>query len=304
VRVVFFGSSSYSSAIYEALKNDSDIEVVGVFTQPDKPMGRKKVITPCVMKQFLLDSSDGVEIYQPQSLKSEGVYESIVALKPDFLVVASYGQIVPKNILDICPPINLHASLLPEFRGASPIHEVILLDRGFSGVSSMYMSEGLDEGDMLGFRYVEIEKDDDIESLFSKLSSAAANLAIQTLKEYDSLLRLPQFTPKASYCKKIKKSDGVIDLQCALEAYRKYRAFKLWPGVMLENEIKLKKVLLADEQGRHKKGEILSIEKQWVDIGCESGFLRVAALQAPGKKEIDAPSYIRGRRLEVGDTIL
>ncbi|MFW6308295.1 MAG: methionyl-tRNA formyltransferase [Campylobacterales bacterium] len=304
MRVVFFGSSSYSATIYEALRDDRDIEVVAVFTQPDKPVGRKKRITPCVMKQFLLDTEDSVELFQPKSLKDEGVYESLEALEPDFIVVASYGQIVPKNILDICPPINLHASLLPEFRGASPIHEVILLERRFTGVSSMYMSEGLDEGDVLGFRYVEIGRDESIEELFNKLSVAAATLALSTLKEYKKLVRLKQFTPKASYCKKVKKSDGLLSLNSAMRAYKKYRAFKQWPGVMLENELKLKKVLLASKDGYYRRGEIVRIEKEWVDIGCDEGFLRVASLQASGKKEVDAPSYIRGRRLEVGDTIL
>ena len=180
-KIVFMGTPVFASYILEELINHG-FNVVGVITQPDKPVGRKQILTPPDTKKYLLEKELDIEVYQPQNLKNEEAVSKIESFKADFIVVAAFGQILPKAVLDLAPCINLHASILPAYRGASPIQDALLSQEKFSGVTAMKMDVGLDTGDMLAFTYLDIERLNAIE-LFSSLASLAATLTIKTLKK-------------------------------------------------------------------------------------------------------------------------
>ncbi len=302
IRVLFMGTPDYATAILKALVADSEIEVCALITQPDKPVGRKQVLTPPHTKSFLQELDKSIPIFQPQNLKNEEAYDFIAGLAPDFIVVAAFGQILPKNILDIAPCINLHASILPAFRGASPIQDAILSQEKFSGVTAMKMDVGLDTGDILAFTYLNIEKLNAIE-LFSALSDLAASLTVTTLKTYLDIAPIKQNDADSSYAKKIKKEDGLVDFADARALDAKYRAFIYWPGIFCESGLKLKALHLHESTGRHKRGEILDVTDTYAIVGCQKGSIKITRVQAPSKKEVDIASYLRGKRLDIGDSL-
>lgn len=298
------GTPSYATTIFkEILKNDS-YEIVGLFTQADKPVGRKQVLTPPDIKQFCIDNSLDIPILQPQKLKDNLVaYLSILDLKPDFIIVAAYGQILPKDILKIAPCINLHASILPKYRGASPIQESLLNDDEYTGVTSMLMEEGLDSGDILGISYLKLEENMLVDEVFEKLSKIAAKLTITTLDNYEKINPIKQNEADVSFCKKIKKEYGEVDFLNAKKLFLKYKAYSFWPGVFLNSGLKLKDIKLLETASTNSEGEILEIKNDSIIIGCKKGSLEIKTLQAPSKKEINAVEYLRGQRLNIKDIL-
>ncbi len=302
IRVLFMGTPDYATAILKALVEDAEVEVCALVTQPDKPVGRKQVLTPPHTKSYLQETACDIPILQPQNLKNEEAFDFINSFHPDFIVVAAFGQILPKEILDIAPCINLHASILPAFRGASPIQDAILSQEKFSGVSAMKMDVGLDTGDILAFTYLNIEKMNAIE-LFSELSTLASSLTLKTLKNYHDIQPLKQLDADKSYAKKIRKEDGLIDFVDAKAVDAKYRAFIYWPGIFCESGLKLKALTLESTEGSYKRGEIIQMDETYAIIGCEKGTLRITEVQAPSKKAVDIASYLRGKRLNIGDIL-
>ncbi|QKF78142.1 methionyl-tRNA formyltransferase [Arcobacter defluvii] len=303
-KILFMGTPDYATTIFKELIN-SKYDVVALFTQPDKPVGRKQILTPPHIKQYCLDENLDISIFQPIKLRgNEEAKKQIEELKPDFIIVAAYGQILPKEILDIAPCINLHASLLPKYRGASPIQESLLNDDYFTGVTSMLMEEGLDSGDILGLQYLKINSTMEVSEAFEKLSIIAANLTITTLDNFENIKPLKQNESEVSFCKKIKKDDGLVNFLNAKKLYLKYKAYSYWPGVFLESELKLKDIELCEEESINKEGEILEISKDFIVIGCKKGSLKIKTLQAPSKKAISSVDFIRGQRLEVGDILV
>ena len=221
-RILFMGTPDYATTIFKELIN-SEYKVIGLFTQPDKPVGRKQILTPPHIKQFCIDENLLIPIFQPLKLRgNEEVKNQIKSLNPDFIIVAAYGQILPKDILDIAPCINLHASLLPKYRGASPIQESLLNDDNYTGVTSMLMEEGLDSGDMLGFGYLKITSNMEVTQAFEELSKIAAKLTITTLDNFENIKPIKQNESEVSYCKKIKKEDGLVNFLDAKKLYLKY----------------------------------------------------------------------------------
>lgn len=302
-KILFMGTPDYATKIFEELINSS-YEVVGLFTQPDKPVGRKQVITPPHIKQFCLDKDLDIPIFQPEKLKNnEEAKKQIEDLNPDFIIVAAYGQILPKQILDIAPCINLHASLLPKYRGASPIQESLLNDDEFTGVTSMLMEEGLDSGDILGLQYLKITPTMEVAEAFEKLSNIAAKLTITTLDNYELINPKKQDDSQVSFCKKIKKEYGLVDFTNAKKLHLKYKAYSYWPGVFLESELKLKDVTLVEEDSINKEGEILELKESSIVVGCLKGSLEIKTLQAPSKKAVNSIDFIRGKRLVIGDIL-
>ena len=302
-KIVFMGTPDYATKIFEEILNSS-YELVGLFTQPDKPVGRKQVITAPHIKQFCLDNNLTLPIFQPEKLRgNEEAKKQIEDLKPDFIIVAAYGQILPKEILDIAPCINLHASLLPKYRGASPIQESLLNDEEYTGVTSMLMEEGLDSGDILGLQYLKITPTMEVEEAFEKLSIIAANLTITTLDNFDNIKAKKQSDSEVSFCKKIKKEYGEVDFSNAKKLYLKYKAYSYWPGVFLNSGLKLKNITFLETLSTNIEGEILSFDENSVSIGCTKGSLKIATIQAPSKKAVSAIDYIRGQRLIIGNIL-
>lgn len=302
-KVLFMGTPSYATEIFKKLLS-SNYEVIGLFTQPDKPVGRKQVLTPPDIKQFCIDNSINIPIFQPERLRDNlAAYLVIKELKPDFIIVAAYGQILPKEILKLAPCINLHASLLPKYRGASPIQESLLNDDNFTGVTSMFMEEGLDSGDILALQYLKITPTMEVSEAFSKLSLIAAELTITTLDNFDRLNPIKQNESEVSFCKKIKKENGLVDFSDAKNLFLKYKAYSFWPGIFLESELKLKDVELLEESSQNEAGKILDICKDYIIVGCKKGSLKIKTLQAPSKKAINSVDFVRGQRVEIGDIL-
>ncbi|KLE11363.1 methionyl-tRNA formyltransferase [Aliarcobacter butzleri L355] len=302
-KVLFMGTPSYATEIFKKLLS-SNYEVIGLFTQPDKPVGRKQVLTPPDIKQFCIDNSINIPIFQPEKLRDNlAAYLVIKELKPDFIIVAAYGQILPKEILKLAPCINLHASLLPKYRGASPIQESLLNDDNFTGVTSMFMEEGLDSGDILALQYLKITPTMEVSEAFSKLSLIAADLTITTLDNFDRLNPIKQNESEVSFCKKIKKENGLVDFSDAKNLFLKYKAYSFWPGIFLESELKLKDIELLEETSQNEAGKILDICKDYIIVGCKKGSLKIKTLQAPSKKAINSVDFVRGQRVEIGDIL-
>jgi len=302
MRIVFMGTPDYATIIFERLLED-DYNIVALFTQPDKPVGRKQELTPPHIKQFSIDNGLSLPIYQPNSLKDKSSIDIVKSLEPDIILVAAYGQILPKEILEIAPSINLHASLLPKYRGASPIQQCLLNDDKFTGVTAMYMEEGLDSGDILGLKYVEIKKDTVVAELFDMLSTAAASLTVEILNKYEELEPKKQNLSLVSHCKKVKKVDGLVEFIDAKSLFNKYRAYKTWPDIYLENGLKIKECILNDIDSINNTGEILDIQCDFIIVGCKKGSIKILKVQPASKKQMSVVDYIRGQRLIIGDTI-
>ncbi|MCI6988152.1 MAG: methionyl-tRNA formyltransferase [Campylobacter sp.] len=304
MNIIFMGTPKYAVDILsEILANG--IKVSAVFTQPDKKVGRKQILTPCEVKKFAIQKR--LEVLQPITLKDKQIYSFIKGLKPDFIVVGAYGQILPKEILDITPCINLHASILPEFRGASPIQSAILRDDKFGGVTAMKMGVGLDDGDMLGFSFDSIDGLNSNE-VFDKFGKMAAKLALKTLKNYSLISPISQTHALSSKCQKIKKQDGLISLNENIdEILAKFRAFYPWPGVFLQSRLKLLEIKKfksnSGDLNSTKIGEISQILKNSFVIKVLDGEIEIISIQEPGKKALKGSDFINGKRLKIGDKI-
>jgi len=304
LKIVFMGTPSYATTILKALMADEQIEVCLVVTQEDKPVGRKQLLTPPHIKAWLKEEQSPIEVYQPKSLRTCEAEEKIASIKPDFIVVAAYGKLLPKAILAIAPCINLHASLLPKYRGASPIQSTLLKNESYAGVTSMLMEEGLDTGAMLGFTYYALNAHDNAGTLFDILAQDAASLTLHTLKHFDSLAPLKQVGSESSHCKKITKEEGEVSFDmCAEAIVTKYRALTPWPGIFLSNGLKLLEVEVRALNANYPAGTIHAITKEGISVACKEGTLFLKSLQAPSKSAMHASDYVRGKRLGLGDAL-
>lgn len=242
MKIIFMGTPEYAKVILQRVIDTKDIEVVALYTQPDKPVGRKKIMTPPEVKTLACGNS--IPVYQPSRLRDVEVVAELLQIECDYIVVAAYGQILPRAILEHAPCINLHASILPQYRGASPIQQTLLNGDKQTGVTAMLMEEGLDTGAILKINTIEVSADEMVETLFERLTQVAADLTIDVLENFDSLTPIKQDEEKATHCSKITRAHGEITLDNATEIYNKYRAFTPWPGIFLENGLKLKKIEL------------------------------------------------------------
>lgn len=298
IRVVYMGTPHYAKEILERLIEDSEIEIPLVLSQPDRRAGRKGELKAPEVKLLALEHN--LKILQPEKLSDDGIYKAIFEAKPDFIVVAAFGQLLPKYILDIAPSINLHASLLPQYRGASPVQQSLLNGDKFTGITAMLMDEGLDSGDILGYRYFKIPKTMLLPELMAQLSIDASALTIEILHHFDTLKPMQQVRGVATYCKKIKKSDGLVDFSDASKLYRKYRAFYGWPGIFLDGGVKISDIYLVDSSSTNEMGLILEINDSSVIIGCSKGSLSIGTVQMPSKKAVNSKAYCIGKGLKVG----
>lgn len=295
------GTPDYAEAILQKIISTSDMEVVAVYTQPDKPVGRKKIMTPPIVKT--LASKNNIKVYQPNRLRDEDVVKELQKIECDFIIVAAYGQILPKEILDHAPCINLHASILPKYRGASPIQQTLLNGDTQTGVTAMMMDVGLDTGDIIKIETIDVPCDMMLSTLFDKLTEVASALTIDVLENFSSYSTCRQDETQMTHCTKITKQDGLVEFKDALELYNKYRAFTPWPGVYLESGLKLKEISLLDTNSKNTAGEILHVDKNSIHIACSIGTLRILKVQPQSKKEMDIFSYINGKRLNLADII-
>ncbi len=302
MNIVFMGTPEYANVILEGLIEDSSCSVDLVLTQPDRPVGRKKVLTPPPVK--VLAQENNIEVLQPDSLKGVDIQEKIAEFKPDMIIVAAFGQLLPKEVLDIAPCINLHASILPEYRGASPIQQGLLNGDKYLGVTAMLMEEGLDTGDILGFRFVNREEVERLDIAMRNLAIEASKLTTTIVKNFNEINPIPQLHATASHCKKIQKSDGEVELKNALEIYRKFCGFFGWPGIYLSSGLKLIDIEIVDTNGENIEGDILDILDDSIVVACKRGSIKIKTLQPSSKPKMDVKSYILGKRINIGDSIL
>ena len=294
------GSADFSSIIMESLANDDRFDVVALFTQPDKPVGRKQIMTPpdtaICAKRF------NIPTFQPEKITVET--DKIKELKPDFIVVAAYGQILKEEILQIAPCINLHTSFLPKNRGAAALQTHILENDDYAGVTAIWMDKGLDTGDILGTVFFRPNGCAKFNCLLKHLGYQAANLTKTVIQDFETIKPLKQINADATYAKKLSKEDGLIDFSSAKKAYKKFLAFYPWPGIYIESGLKLKEAAFFDFDSINKPGEIIEITDDFVKVGFTKGALLFSRLQAPSKNEVSAIEYIRGKRLNVGDILV
>ena len=295
------GTPHYAKEILQTLIDDSKIEIPLVLTQPDRKAGRKGELKAPDVK--VLAVKNNLKILQPERLSEEGIYEAIVEAKPDFIVVAAFGQLLPKSILDIAPSINLHASLLPQYRGASPVQQSLLNGDEFTGVTAMLMEEGLDSGPILGYRYFKIPQTMLLPELMNRLSDDACALTTDILHRFDTIEPMEQVRAMATHCKKIKKLDGLVDFSDASKLYEKYRAFYGWPGIFIEGGVKLSDITLLEKSSENKMGEILALKEASVVLSCSKGSLEISTIQPASKKAVNAKAYCVGRGLKVGNSL-
>lgn len=297
-RVLFMGTPQYATDILQALYEASDVEIVGVYTQPDKPVGRKAILTPPSVK--VLAQIHNTPVYQPNRLRDIETIHEVLDIACDVIVVAAYGQILPKAILDYVPCINLHASILPSYRGASPIQQSLLNNDKQSGVTAMWMDIGLDTGEIIKTSIVDIASDEMIETLYEKLTACASDLTLKVLRQWDYKTATPQNDKDATHCQKITKTDGLIAFDTATEIYNRYRAFTPWPGIYLASGLKIKKMTLEESISIGNAGEIMCVENESIVVACSQGSLRLFTIQAPSKGEVSAVAYLNGKRLSYG----
>lgn len=299
MNVCFMGSMDFSVPILEGL--NKAFNIVLVVTQPDKPVGRKQVLTPTKVKEKALEL--GLPLFQPKNIKED--YEAITSLKLDFIVVAAYGQMIPEIVLNhaFYRAINVHASLLPKYRGGSPMHRAIQYGDDITGVSVMFMAQKMDSGDILSQRSIAIADDETVGSLEQKLGVIGRDLLLETLGNISNIIPQKQDISKVTFAYNIKPEEERISFeQSAKDIYNHVRGFYPWPLTYCEmdhKKIKLYEVGYSNKKAVGKPGEILEIDKQGVYIQTGFGVVQLKRIQLQGKKVMDITDFMNG----VGKTL-
>ncbi len=305
MNIVFMGTPEFAVPSLHALIQQPGYTVTGVFTQPDKPVGRKQILTPPPVKELALQYN--IPVFQPKSLKNEKTVEILGKLNPDVIVVAAYGKILPKSVLSFpqygC--INVHASLLPKYRGAGPIQWCILNGETKTGITTMFMGEGLDTGDMLEKVETPIGENETADSLYARLSEMGAPLLLSTLKKLEEGTLTPKKQDDAlsCYAPMLTKELSPIDYnRTAREVHNQIRGLSSWPCATTTYKGKRLKVYesrLADGQG--EPGTLLSDEK--LIVACKEGAVEFLSVQYEGGKRLPAADFLRGKPASAGEKL-
>lgn len=302
MRIVFMGTPDFAAAILKRLI-DTDRNVVGVFSQPDKPVGRKQIITPTATKVVAMEH--GIPVFQPAKLRDGEALKIMQELKPDLTVVAAYGKILPKDILDVAPlgNVNVHGSLLPKYRGSAPIQWSVINGDKVTGITTMYMAEGMDTGDMIMKFELPIGENETTGELFDRMAELGAESIEKTLELFDNgeVKGIPQNDEEATYAPMLKKEMGEIDFgKTAEEICNLVRGLNPWPTAYTFLDGKTVKVHEAAtaEGFCGSEGELLD-GKRFI-VGCKDGAVEFLTVQPEGKNKMSGADFIRGRRLEKG----
>ncbi len=305
MRIAFMGTPDFAVDCLRALA-ESEHEVVGVFCQPDKPVGRKQELTPPDVKVEAL--KHGFEVFQPQSLRNGEGVKILEKIKPDLVAVVAYGKILPHDFL-VYPKygcVNIHASILPKYRGASPIHFAVLNGDKITGVTAQQMDDGLDTGDILHIRTAEIGENDTTEYMYEVLAPLGAQVLIETIAmiEKGELKSVKQNEAEASKVGLLTKDMSVIDWsRPAFEIHNKIRGLYSWPGTVTKfngKNLKIHKSILSDAKGNNIAGEIVSAGGKLVVACGDNNCIELLEVQPEGKKRMDAISFINGYKPSAG----
>ncbi|MBP2240079.1 methionyl-tRNA formyltransferase [Cytobacillus eiseniae] len=299
-KIIFMGTPDFSVPVLQQILNDG-YDVVGVVTQPDRPVGRKRKLTPPPVK--VEAEKHGIPVYQPEKIRQPEELEQILAIKPDLIITAAFGQILPKELLDApkygC--INVHASLLPELRGGAPIHYSIIQGKEKTGITIMYMAEKLDAGDILTQVEVPITEIDTVGSLHDKLSAAGSKLLSETLPKLlnGELKPIPQKDEEATFASNIKREQEKIDWSKAGEdIYNHIRGLNPWPVAYTTLEGSVVKVWWAEKTARETNllpGTIIGLDDNALIVATgNKTAIKILELQPSGKKKMSSEQFLRG----------
>ena len=302
-RIIFMGTPDFACPTLQKLFEHGE-NIVAVVTQPDRPKGRGQKLMPPPVKE--LAEKNGILVYQPEKVRDPEFVEIIRGLKPDVIVVVAFGQILPKSLLDIpshgC--INVHASLLPRYRGAAPLNWCIINGETETGVTTMLMDAGLDTGDMLLTGKTLLDENEDVLSLHDRMASMGADLLAETLDRAlaGTLIPRPQNNAESCYAPMLRKEDGIINWHAAARIiHNQVRGLAVWPGACtLLGGQTLKVFRTTVGNGTGEPGMVLQAAKGTFEVACGSGSLFLHELQLAGKKRLDSASFLAGCPVFVG----
>lgn len=302
MRIVFMGTPDFAVPSLQALI-DAGHDVCAVYTQPDKPQGRKQILTAPPVKTLAL--AHNIPVFQPNTLKNEDEQARLRALAPEVIIVVAYGKLLPKAVLDIPPHgcINVHGSLLPRWRGAAPIQWAVIAGDEMAGVTTMQMAEGLDTGDMLLTYETKVGEKETAGELFDRLAQAGAELLTQTLVKLDEITPRPQDDAQSCYAHMLDKQMAVIDWnKSAHEIDCLIRGLNPWPIALTTLSGERLKVFAAEKAaGNGEPGTVLEADpKKGLTVACGEGALGLTEIQLVGGKRMKATDFLRGHAIEVG----
>ena len=302
MRIVFMGTPDFAVPSLQALI-DAGHDVCAVYTQPDKPQGRKQILTAPPVKTLALEHD--IPVFQPNTLKNEDEQARLRELAPEVIIVVAYGKLLPKAVLDIPPHgcINEHGSLLPRWRGAAPIQWAVIAGDEMAGVTTMQMAEGLDTGDMLLTYETKVGEKETAGELFDRLAQSGAELLTQTLVKLDEITPRPQDDAQSCYAHMLDKQMAVIDWsKSAHEIDCLIRGLNPWPIALTTLSGERLKVFAAEKaNGNGEPGTVLEADpKKGLTVACGEGALKLIEIQLVGGKRMKATDFLRGHVIEVG----
>ena len=309
MNIIFMGTPEFAIPSL-AMLAASDNNILGVVTQPDRPRGRGKKLHPPPIKT--LAQQHGLSVIQPVGVKEENFIKSLKGQNPDLIVVVAFGQILPPKILRIphhgC--INLHASLLPAHRGAAPINWALIKGEETTGVTTIFMNEWMDTGDILLKKEIEIEKTDDALSLSHRLSTLGAKLLLETIRQLKKgdLSSTPQDHSKASYAPALKKEDGNIEWKMEAQAiHNRIRGTVPWPGTATNLDNKLLKIFkskVIEEENQEPPGKISQVSPEGIKVATGKCYLLLTEVQLQDRKRMKAAEFVRGHPIPIGTMLM
>lgn len=306
MRIVFMGTPDFAAASLEALIH-SEHEILYVVTKVDKPVGRKGELTPSAVKTLALEH--GLTVHQPVKVREESFVNKLREDKPDVIIVVAYGQIIPKSILEIpkfgC--INIHGSLLPKYRGAAPIQWAVLDGEKETGITSMFMDEGLDTGDMLVKKVLSLDERETSGTLFEKMKTLGAETLIETLRKLEKGELVPEKQPTDSptaYSKMLTKEMGLIDFNRSAKDLDSFiRGMSPWPSAFTKwsgKTLKIWEAFPVESSIEGRVAEVIEITKDAFFVGCKEGALKITEVQLEGKKRMPVSEFLKGSPLMMG----
>ncbi len=304
MRVVFMGTPDIAATCLKKILADN-FDVIGVYTQPDRPKGRGMKLVASPVKEVAL--AGGIPVFQPENFREEETVEQLRALQPDVVAVVAYGRILPQKVLDIVPNgfINIHASLLPQYRGSAPYQWAVLDGLTETGVSAQFMVRQMDAGDVVGVSKTPIGPDETAGELLDRLAVLGADLLSETLTKYanNALVPAKQDESKVSMAPMLDKSMCPIDFtKTAQQVHNQVRGLHPWPVATAQiagNNFKIHSTVIVDNPTNAPAGTILGLTKTGLQIACGEGAVEIRMLQAEGGKRMAAPDYFRGHPLEL-----
>lgn len=302
--ILFMGTPEFAAQCLKALAENSDNKIVGIISQPDKPQGRHMELKPTPVKAYALEH--GIKVYQPETLAKEAVLPILQELNPELIAVVAYGKILPEYILNFpkyrC--VNIHASLLPRFRGAAPIQRAVMAGDKKSGVTAMYMEKGLDTGDMIIKAEIPIGEDMTAAQLHDELAILGGKVLLQTVERFKrgDFSAEKQDDSESCYAAMLTKSEGEIDWSKSCEEiYNHVRGLNSWPmSFSYLNGKRFVVDFVKKAQGSGKCGEILSADEKGIKVACADGAVIIENVKFEGKKKMPVSDFLKGHKIETG----